>query len=197
MRDARGRGCSPPPPRCAAERKPRLARRGVRSAQALSLLLAVLPFAAHGQPAQPTGLSATPGDASATLEWTDPSDSTITAYAYSYATSTAAFSGASPPLAALTALEDLSLTGNLVADLSPLSRLTRLERLRLGGNQIEDISPLGGLASLTRLWLNGNGVTSLAPLPRLGDALGVRRNPLSAASLDHVETLRGCTTILW
>ena len=63
-------------------------------AQALSLLLAVLPFAAHGQPAAPTGLSATPGDGSATLAWSNPSDSTITGYSYRFATSAAALAGA-------------------------------------------------------------------------------------------------------
>ena len=68
-----------------------------RKAQALLFLLAVLPFAAHGQPAAPTGLAATPGDGSATLTWTDPSDSSITSYAYSYATSAAAFTSGSPP----------------------------------------------------------------------------------------------------
>ena len=67
-------------------------RRG--KAQALSLLLAVLPFAAHGQPAAPTGLSAAPGDGSATLAWSDPSDSTITGYSYRFATSAAALAGA-------------------------------------------------------------------------------------------------------
>ena len=68
-------------------------RRG--KAQALSLLLAFLPFAAHGQPAAPTGLSATPGDGSATLAWSSPSDATITGYSYRFATSAAALAGAS------------------------------------------------------------------------------------------------------
>ncbi len=37
------------------------------------------------------------GDGQVTLEWADPSDSTITGYSYSYATSLSAFNSASPP----------------------------------------------------------------------------------------------------
>ena len=69
--------------------------RGLGTAQALLLLLAILPVPANAQPAAPTGLDATPGDASATLTWTNPSDSTITGYSYSFATSAAALASAS------------------------------------------------------------------------------------------------------
>ena len=68
---------------------------GLRKAPALLLLIAILPFAAHSQPATPTGLEATPGDGSATLAWSNPSDSTITGYSYRFATSVAALAGAS------------------------------------------------------------------------------------------------------
>ena len=91
----------PPPPRgCAAKRKRRLApssSQSIGKAQALLFLLAVLPFSADAQPAAPTGLTATVGDGQVTLEWADPSDSTITGYSYSYATSLSAFTSASPP----------------------------------------------------------------------------------------------------
>ena len=87
------RGCPPPPPRgCASERKRRLAPPGLRQAQALFFLLAAAPFAAWGQP---TGLSAAPGNATATLAWTDPSDSSITGYSVRHATSTSALASAS------------------------------------------------------------------------------------------------------
>ena len=92
------RGCTPPPPPprgCASERKRRLAPPGLRQAQALFFLLAAAPFAAWGQPSAPTGLSAAPGNATATLAWTDPSDSSITGYSVRHATSTSALASAS------------------------------------------------------------------------------------------------------
>ena len=75
-------------------RMARRTRRSMRKSQAFSFLLAVLPFAAHGQPAAPAGLKATPGDGSVTLAWSNPADSTITGYSYSYATSASALEGA-------------------------------------------------------------------------------------------------------
>ncbi len=93
------RGCTPPPPPpprgCAPERKRRLAPPGLRQAQALFFLLAAAPFAAWGQPSAPTGLSAAPGNATATLAWTDPSDSSITGYSVRHATSTSTLASAS------------------------------------------------------------------------------------------------------
>ena len=87
------RGCTPRG--CASERKRRLAPPGLRQAQALLFLLAAAPFAAWGQPSAPTGLSAAPGNATATLAWTDPSDSSITGYSVRHATSTSALASAS------------------------------------------------------------------------------------------------------
>ena len=54
-------------------------------------------FAAHGQPSAPSTLFAAPGDASATLTWSDPSDSSISGYSVRHATDASAFAGGSPP----------------------------------------------------------------------------------------------------
>lgn len=71
-------------------------------------------------------------------------------------------------------LEHLDLERNRVADISPLRRLAKLTRLRLASNQVADISPL----------LDNTGLGA-------GDMVGLRGNPLSAASVEHrIETLR-------
>ena len=59
--------------------------------------LAAVSFAAHGQPSAPSTLFAAPGDASATLTWSDPSDSSISGYSVRHATDASAFAGGSPP----------------------------------------------------------------------------------------------------
>ena len=69
----------------------------IAQARILLCLLAAVPFVAHGQPSTLSGLSATPGDASATLRWNDPSDSSITGYSVRHATSMSAFASATPP----------------------------------------------------------------------------------------------------
>ena len=69
----------------------------IAQARILLCMLAAVPFVAHGQPATLSGLSATPGDASATLRWNDPSDSSITGYSVRHATSMSAFASARPP----------------------------------------------------------------------------------------------------
>ena len=60
-------------------------------------LIASIAILAEAQPAAPNGLSATPGDAEATLRWQNPSNSAITGYSVRYATDNGAFSGSNPP----------------------------------------------------------------------------------------------------
>ena len=72
------------------------------------------------------------------------------------------------PLSALTALEDLTLSGNDISDVSPLSGLTRLTSLQLSDNRISDLTPLSGLTALKTLYLDGNPVTDFSPLEKLG-----------------------------
>ena len=132
------RACDAPPPVfVACEHNRRLAPRTHgyrRRAQALLFLFVALPFAAHGQPAAPTGLAATPGDSSATLTWTDPSDSSITGYSYSYATSVAAFTSGSPP-AWTTVAGGASATSQAVSGLTNGTRYYfRLRATNSGGN---------------------------------------------------------------
>ena len=71
------------------------AGKGVKGGPALAMaaaLGAALSFGAAAQPSAPSGLAAAPGDAEATLSWTDPSDDAITGYSVRHAASEAALS---------------------------------------------------------------------------------------------------------
>ena len=120
-------------------------------------------------------------------------------------------------LAGLVSLETLRLSGNRIADASPLARLSSLRRLWLNDNALTRLPRLSGLGSLEwlhaarnrievlpaeglgavrRLRLTGNRIANLEPLLghdglREGAVLGVRDNPLSAASIkEHLPALR-------
>ena len=104
-------------------------------------------------------------------------------------------------LSRLTSLTWLTLGSRLygstrISDISALSGLTSLTFLALGNNSISDISALSGLTSLTELYLRSNSISDAEPLVDntglgSGDTIGLRRNPLSAQSINtHVPALR-------
>ena len=95
------------------------------------------------------------------------------------------------PLSGMRGLIHLELADNNISDLSPLSGLTQLGWLELGENNISDISPLSGMVQLAWLNLNRNAIVDVSPLVRL-DSLGhhdrgiglmLWKNPLSYASI--------------
>ena len=121
------------------------------------------------------------------------------------------------PLAGMSSLRQLRLDGNRIEDAAPLRGLRELRRLHLNDNVLESLAPLAGLRSLRwleaarnriaaapgggfgellRLRLTDNRIVDLAPLAALagldeGDVLGLRGNPLSAASIArHLPALR-------
>ncbi len=71
------------------------------------------------------------------------------------------------PLANLTALESLYVSGMQVTDLAPLAGLFALQKLDVSRNQVTDLSPLARLHALKELYLSRTQVTDLAPLARL------------------------------
>jgi len=73
----------------------------------------------------------------------------------------------SSPLAALRSVEELCLSGTQVADLAPLAALDRLTALDLRGTPVADLRPLVGLRRLEQLSLGGTQVADLAPLAAL------------------------------
>ena len=64
----------------------------------------------------------------------------------------------------LYSLNNLSLAGNSIGDVSPLTSLKGLTTLNLNGNQISDLTPLAELPQLRTLYLDNNPITDLTPL---------------------------------
>ena len=71
------------------------------------------------------------------------------------------------PLAGLTQLERLDLSGTAVLDISPLASLTQLKSLDLTNTGVSDISPLASLTQLRELNLSGTGVSDISSLTTL------------------------------
>ena len=67
----------------------------------------------------------------------------------------------------LYSLDNLSLAGNNISDISGLSRLGGLVTLNLSNNLIYDISSLASLSGLRTVYLDNNPITDLAPLSSL------------------------------
>lgn len=85
------------------------------------------------------------------------------------------------PLASLTTISNLNLTGNQIQDISPLSNLQNLSFLLIAFNEIQDISPLANLKNLRYLVIENNQITDLSSLNSLPNltALIAMGNPLT------------------
>lgn len=70
-------------------------------------------------------------------------------------------------IAQLYSLDNLSLAGNNISDISGLGRLGGLTTLNLSNNLISDISALASLSGLRTVYLDNNPLTDLAPLSSL------------------------------
>jgi internalin A len=97
------------------------------------------------------------------------------------------------PLSTLTNLTTLSLSSNQIADLKPLSTLTNLTELSLFGNQIADLKPLSTLSNLTYLSLNNNQITDIKPLSTLTNLTGLTLFGNQIADLKPLSTLTNLT----
>ena len=100
------------------------------------------------------------------------------------------------PLAKLSNLEQLDLSGCGISDLKPLAGLKNLTQLRLSQNKIADLSPLAGLTKLNHLTLNDNKLTNeqLTHLSKLENLkfLSISNNPFSNANqITSLEPLLG------
>ncbi len=85
----------------------------------------------------------------------------------------------------LYALENLSLAGNALTDLSALSTLGGLSTLNVSGNQISDLLPLQSLSSLRTLYLDHNPITDLSPLYAMSNLanLSIKGIPITESEL--------------
>jgi len=89
------------------------------------------------------------------------------------------------PLASLTHLRYLVLSGNAVSNLRPLSKLKRLELLNLFNNRISDVAPLAVMKNLKSLALSVNQISDITPLAglRLLQDLSLADNQLGDISV--------------
>lgn len=67
-------------------------------------------------------------------------------------------------VAKLYAIDNLSLAGNSITDISPLAALGGLTTLNLNNNQVSNLAPLAGLVSLRTLYLDNNPIQDFSPL---------------------------------
>lgn len=71
------------------------------------------------------------------------------------------------PLAKLTSLRFLDISGDLPTDITPLANLTNLRTLCVRGTRVTDLSPLAGLHNLETLDLSYSTISDLSPLAHL------------------------------
>ena len=99
------------------------------------------------------------------------------------------------PLSGLASLTILDLAGNAISDLAPLANLRSLMVLHLVDNAISDVAPLAGMESLEELYLGGNAISDVAPLAgaRSLQALGLGGNTI--ADVAPLATLPSLTAL--
>ena len=89
-------------------------------------------------------------------------------------------------------LQNLTLRGNQIRDVSALSGLTNLQNLTLGGNQISDVSALSGLTNLQSLGLMGNQISDVSALSGLTNLQNIM---LGGNQISDVSALSGLTNL--
>jgi NACHT domain/Leucine Rich repeats (2 copies) len=104
------------------------------------------------------------------------------------------------PLANLTNLHWLDLSGTQVADAAPLANLTNLISLDLSGTPVADLTPLGDLTNLQWLYLAGTPVAGSLPLAnltklRLLDLSVTQVSKRDVAELKRALAERGNTSV--
>lgn len=90
----------------------------------------------------------------------------------------------------LYALDNLSLAGNNISDVSALAQLGGLTTLNLSDNMITDVSALAQLTNLRTLYLDNNPVTDLQPLTSLANltTLSIKGITLSDSQLKRLAS---------
>lgn len=99
------------------------------------------------------------------------------------------------PLITLGQLRVLNLAGNSVVDISPLAQLTELRVTDLWNNQVEDLSPLAALPKLESASLYANRITDLSPVAgaawlRTVDLAGNLISDATPLASAHAENVR-------
>ena len=98
------------------------------------------------------------------------------------------------PLAGLSALQSLDVGGTQVSELGPLAGLSALQSLDVSGTQVSELGPLAGLSSLTSLELSGSKVTNVTPL---ASVRSLQRLGLSETTISDLAPLIGLNALVW
>ena len=98
------------------------------------------------------------------------------------------------PLAGLTQLTYLGLSGTDVSDVSPLANLTQLTRLDLIATGVSDVSVLAALTQLTYLGLSWTDVSDVSPLANLTQLTTLI---LDNTAVSDVSPLAGLTQLTY
>lgn len=94
-------------------------------------------------------------------------------------------------ITSLPKLRRLTVRDSVVKDLAPLARLEALEHLDLVDACVEDLAPLAGLQRLRTLDLSGTHLRSVAPLR----GLDLHSVDIAGTLVDDLEPLAGCTNL--
>ena len=91
----------------------------------------------------------------------------------------------------LYSLNNLSLAGNNISDISGLAPLGGLTTLNLSGNNISDISVLSSLTGLRTLYLDNNPISDISVLPLLANlsTLSIKGIPLNEKDVTQLGQL--------
>ena len=178
-----------------------VARRGVGRgsragyAIAMAALGVALSFAAAAQPSAPGGVVAAPGDAEATLSWTDPLDDAITGYSVRHAASEAALSSEAW---AVVAGSDAATVGHTVPSLTNGTRYYfQVRAARADGDSPpSNVATIRLAASPTAVvTINDDSLRSALELG-LGVTAGANITQLDVATLDRFGAAnRGITDL--
>ena len=95
------------------------------------------------------------------------------------------------PIASLSQLRSLDVSNTPVSDLVPLSTLTNLEELNLSFTRVKELAPISGLKGLRVLGLDGLGIHNFGSDGRLPE-LKVWQDPVNAKPGAPGATFRDC-----
>ncbi len=96
------------------------------------------------------------------------------------------------PLAELSALKTLDLSGTDITDLTPIRNLTGLVELDISGTTVTDLTPLKYSDKLTRLVLAGTPVNDLTVV---GQMPGLETLDISRTGVLDISPLSACTSL--
>jgi Leucine-rich repeat (LRR) protein len=96
------------------------------------------------------------------------------------------------PLAKLTDLQRINISGTKVKDLTPIRNLNFLEDLNISNCQIQDLSPLRYMKNIKDLDASNTGITDLSPLSYYTN---LERLNISGTKVDSLDPIYGLSSL--